>query len=153
LSRRHAHHGRADSGRSGVRRRHAAAAVRRSVRRLRRGSQFRRECRRHTISDDPIRERRVGAGIPPGLRLGTRTASGTAAMKTLHTAAWLTAMVAMTIGVAPAERVSAQSSPIANAQIEVAIRDTLRQYSTALEHLDADAVKTVQPSIEVENLR
>ena len=38
-------------------------------------------------------------------------------------------------------------------QVEVSIRDLLRLYSTALEHLDADAVKKVQPSIEVENLR
>jgi hypothetical protein len=74
-------------------------------------------------------------------------------MNTRHTAACLIAMVAMTIGVAPAGRVSAQGSQTASAQIEVAIRDTLRQYSTALAHLDADAVKKVQPSIEVENLR
>lgn len=40
-----------------------------------------------------------------------------------------------------------------NPQIEVGIRDLLRQYSTALEQLDADAVKKVQPSIELENLR
>jgi hypothetical protein len=38
-------------------------------------------------------------------------------------------------------------------QVEVGIRDLLRVYSTALEHLDADAVKKVQPSIEVENLK
>jgi hypothetical protein len=38
-------------------------------------------------------------------------------------------------------------------QIEVGIRDALQQYSLALEHLDADAVKKVQPSIELENLR
>jgi hypothetical protein len=74
-------------------------------------------------------------------------------MNTRHTAACLIAMVAMTIGIAPAGRVSAQGSQAASAQIEVAIRDTLRQYSTALAHLDADAVKKVQPSIEVENLR
>jgi hypothetical protein len=74
-------------------------------------------------------------------------------MNTRHTAACLIAMVATTIGAAPAGRVSAQGSQTASAQIEVAIRDTLRQYSTALAHLDADAVKKVQPSIEVENLR
>ena len=40
-----------------------------------------------------------------------------------------------------------------NPQVEVGIRDLLRQYSTALEKLDPDAVKKVQPSIEVENLK
>ena len=38
-------------------------------------------------------------------------------------------------------------------QVEVGIRDLLQLYSTALERLDADAVKKVQPSIEVENLK
>ena len=41
----------------------------------------------------------------------------------------------------------------ANAQVDLGIRDLLRQYSTALENLDAYAVKKVQPSIEAENLR
>jgi len=47
----------------------------------------------------------------------------------------------------------APASPTAGAQTDAAIRDLLKQYATALEHLDADAVKKVQPSIEVENLR
>ena len=34
-----------------------------------------------------------------------------------------------------------------------AARDVLQQYSAALASLDADAVKKVQPSIDVENLR
>ena len=38
-------------------------------------------------------------------------------------------------------------------QGDTAIRDVLKQYATALERLDADAVKKVQPSIEVESLR
>jgi hypothetical protein len=38
-------------------------------------------------------------------------------------------------------------------QGDAAIRDVLKQYATALERLDADAVKKVQPSIEVESLR
>jgi hypothetical protein len=71
---------------------------------------------------------------------------------TLHRA-WLAAIVAVTIGVAPAALVSAQGSQTANPQIEAAIRDTLRQYATALAQLDADAVKKVQPSIAVEHLR
>ena len=37
--------------------------------------------------------------------------------------------------------------------VDVGIRDLLLQYSTALEKLDPDAVKKVQPSIEVENLK
>ena len=41
----------------------------------------------------------------------------------------------------------------ASAQPDAAIRDVLRQYADALAHLDADAVKKVQPSIDVENLR
>jgi len=36
---------------------------------------------------------------------------------------------------------------------EPGIREALRLYSTALENLDADAVKRIQPSIEVEALR
>ena len=50
-----------------------------------------------------------------------------------------------------AVRLDAQQS--ANAQTDAAIRDVLRQYADALAHLDADAVKKVQPSIDVENLR
>jgi hypothetical protein len=37
--------------------------------------------------------------------------------------------------------------------VEVGIREALRQYSTALENLDADAVKRVQPAIELEALK
>ncbi len=36
---------------------------------------------------------------------------------------------------------------------EAGIREALRQYSTALENLDADAVKKVQPAIELEALK
>jgi hypothetical protein len=35
---------------------------------------------------------------------------------------------------------------------ETSVRDTLQRYSTALESLDANAVKKVQPSMSVENL-
>ena len=41
----------------------------------------------------------------------------------------------------------------ASAQPDAAIREVLRQYADALAHLDADAVKKVQPSIDVEGLR
>ncbi len=73
-------------------------------------------------------------------------------MTALHRAC-LAAIVALTIGVVPAEPVSAQGSQTANPQTEAAIRETLRQYATALARLDADAVKKVQPSIAVEQLR
>ncbi|MGQ0733738.1 MAG: hypothetical protein ACT4QD_08795 [Acidobacteriota bacterium] len=36
---------------------------------------------------------------------------------------------------------------------ETALRGVLQQYSTALASLDADAVKKVHPSVDVENLR
>ena len=63
-------------------------------------------------------------------------------MRTIK-AIWLAAIAAMML-IAPA--------PTA-AQSDGAIREVLRQYADALEHLDADAVKKVQPSIDVENLR
>jgi hypothetical protein len=37
--------------------------------------------------------------------------------------------------------------------VEVAIGEALERYSTALESLDADSVKKVQPAIDVESLR
>lgn len=55
---------------------------------------------------------------------------------------------------APAPRSAAQSGGGQSAsQDDAGIRDLLKQYASALERLDADAVKKVQPSIEVENLR
>lgn len=36
---------------------------------------------------------------------------------------------------------------------ELIVRDVLQQYSTALQSLDAEAVKKVQPSIDVESLK
>jgi hypothetical protein len=38
-------------------------------------------------------------------------------------------------------------------QMETAARDTLQQYSTAYESLDADQVKKIQPAIDAEGLR
>ena len=37
--------------------------------------------------------------------------------------------------------------------VDPGVRDALRQYATALESLDADAVKKVQPSIDVDGLK
>jgi hypothetical protein len=37
--------------------------------------------------------------------------------------------------------------------VDSGVRDALRQYETALESLDADAVKKIQPSIDVEGLK
>ena len=48
-------------------------------------------------------------------------------------------------------RLSAQASPAAG--LEAAVKEALQQYSTALESLDADAVKKVQPSIDVASLK
>ena len=76
-------------------------------------------------------------------------------MRNLQPGAWLVAAV-LAVVLALASTVSTWSPGLqqaGNPQVEVNIRDLLRQYSTALEHLDADAVKKVQPSIEVENLR
>jgi hypothetical protein len=38
-------------------------------------------------------------------------------------------------------------------KVEAEVRELLQQYSTALESLDADAVKKLQPSIDVDNLK
>jgi uncharacterized membrane protein affecting hemolysin expression len=76
-------------------------------------------------------------------------------MRNLHPGAWRVAAV-LAVVLALATTASTWSPALqqaGNPQAEVDIRDLLRQYSTALEHLDADAVKKVQPSIEVENLR
>jgi hypothetical protein len=45
--------------------------------------------------------------------------------------------------------------PAAQAEkpLDPALRDAIQQYATALESLDADAVKKVQPSIDVEGLK
>lgn len=41
----------------------------------------------------------------------------------------------------------------ADKPLDAGVRETLRQYEMALESLDADAVKKVQPSIDVEGLK
>jgi hypothetical protein len=67
----------------------------------------------------------------------------------------LAVTLALTLGVQPLmpRSVRAASGPQAQpAASETAVRETLQRYSTALESLDANAVKKVQPSIPVENL-
>jgi hypothetical protein len=46
-----------------------------------------------------------------------------------------------------------QQQPASNPAVEPAVRDALQRYAAALESLDADAVKKVQPSIDVDGLR
>jgi hypothetical protein len=45
------------------------------------------------------------------------------------------------------------SSSTSDKPVDPALRDVLQQYATALESLDADAVKKVQPSIDLEGLK
>lgn len=47
----------------------------------------------------------------------------------------------------------AQQAATPEKPVDPALRDVLQQYATALESLDADAVKKVQPSIDLEGLR
>jgi len=73
-------------------------------------------------------------------------------MRTMR-ALWLAAIAVAGLvasGQGAAVRADAQA---AGGQTDGAIREVLRQYADALAHLDADAVKKVQPSIDVENLR
>jgi hypothetical protein len=55
--------------------------------------------------------------------------------------------------VAAAAHAGAQAAAQAGPAADGGIREALRQYSSALENLDADAVKKIQPSIQVEALR
>jgi hypothetical protein len=43
--------------------------------------------------------------------------------------------------------------PAADRPLDASARDALQQYSEALESLDADLVKKIQPSVDVEGLR
>ena len=67
--------------------------------------------------------------------------------------ALIVVVFAMMSGWAAVVAGQSSGSQTAAAQADAGIRDALKQYATALEHLDAEAVKKVQPSIEVENLR
>lgn len=57
----------------------------------------------------------------------------------------------MTLGAAA--RPGAGQSPSPDKPVDPAVRELLQQYASALESLDADAVKKVQPSIDVEGLK
>jgi hypothetical protein len=63
------------------------------------------------------------------------------------------AMSDRSIAAAPQAPASQPGASSPAAQVDAGVRDALKQYASALERLDADAVKKVQPSIEVENLR
>jgi hypothetical protein len=56
---------------------------------------------------------------------------------------------------APPQRPTTPVPPVAPSQnpLENAAREALQQYSTALEALDADQVKKIQPSVDAEGLR
>lgn len=72
----------------------------------------------------------------------------------LHAIAWAAVMLAMVICLGqPFPSLRAAGAPQAQAvAAEPGIRDVLQRYSTALESLDAAAVKKVQPSIVTDNL-
>jgi hypothetical protein len=53
----------------------------------------------------------------------------------------------------PAAAADSRQAPAADKPVDPALRDVLQQYATALESLDADAVKKVQPSIDLEGLK
>ena len=67
----------------------------------------------------------------------------------------LTAAVVLLCCVRPVAALlqGAVQQPAADRLVEPAVRDALEQYATALESLDADAVKKVQPSIDVDGLK
>jgi Putative collagen-binding domain of a collagenase/Protein of unknown function (DUF4038) len=52
---------------------------------------------------------------------------------------------------APGYRVPALQAP--SSTLESGVRDALQRYSTAFRSLDADAIKTVQPSVDVDSLK
>jgi hypothetical protein len=57
--------------------------------------------------------------------------------------------------VQPSPGLAARSAqqPTSDPAVEPAVREALQRYATALESLDADAVKKVQPSIDVDGLK
>jgi hypothetical protein len=72
---------------------------------------------------------------------------------------WLQLLLAISAvqGTPPAspQRPTAPAAPATTPQnpLETAAREALQQYSTALEALDADQVKKIQPSVDAEGLR
>jgi hypothetical protein len=62
-------------------------------------------------------------------------------------------VVCLVVSAVEAAALQAAGAPqVPPAADEASVRDTLQRYSAALESLDANAVKKVQPSIPVENL-
>jgi len=80
--------------------------------------------------------------------------AGTVNARRLRAIAWAAVVLAMVICLGrPAPSLRAAGAPQAQAvAAEPGIRDVLQRYSTALESLDAAAVKKVQPSIVTDNL-
>jgi hypothetical protein len=64
----------------------------------------------------------------------------------------LTSLIA-SVGLLFAQAPKPQTTPGIPAQVEAAIKESLSQYSAALESLDANQVKKVHPSVDVEGLR
>ncbi len=60
---------------------------------------------------------------------------------------WLCCLQAVPAAGAPVQQ------PASNAAAEPALREALQRYADALESLDADAVKKVQPSIDADGLK
>jgi hypothetical protein len=65
------------------------------------------------------------------------------------------AALAFGVALGPAARAAGQQPPGAAAEkpLDSGLREALQQYATALESLDAEAVKKIQPSIDVEGLK
>jgi hypothetical protein len=51
------------------------------------------------------------------------------------------------------QRPSPTSSPVAQTQLDLSVRETLQQYSAAYESLDAERVKKIHPAIDLETLK
>lgn len=67
-------------------------------------------------------------------------------------AALLTGISAQTAAL-PQPPAQAAAPPVSDKPLDPIVRELLQQYATALESLDAEAVKKVQPSIDVEGLK
>ena len=63
------------------------------------------------------------------------------------------AVCAVHLAGVPVRAAQQPPSAVAEKPLEPGVREALQQYAAALESLDADAVKKVQPSIDVEGLK
>lgn len=80
--------------------------------------------------------------------------TGTCAGGRLRLAATVFLFAVVTAGAAvSASQQPAPAPAAADKSLDPGVRDALQQYAAALESLDADAVKKVQPSIDVEGLK